>query len=192
MDKQYFTWYFSGVFTGVTQGLSLHPGSGGSCSPPLLLGGKGILKTIIFLAVFQSITPGLRFPWERRLYIHNRYIYFPTADICAVLGTRAVLRFTVIYISLLHLFRLYKLYIWSIFSLFSSTSIQAPLGLVSQPMLKLWPSWRVECHPSLRQKSPSVPLWWFIQLLKCCRCAQLCAKHRDQVCLLSKAAWKVR
>lgn len=48
MDKQYFTWHFSGIFTGVTHGLSLHPGSGTSCSPPLLLGGKGILKTTFF------------------------------------------------------------------------------------------------------------------------------------------------
>lgn len=53
MDKQYFTWHFSGIFTGVTQGLSLHPGSGTSCLPPLLLGGKGILKTIFFFCFLK-------------------------------------------------------------------------------------------------------------------------------------------
>lgn len=158
MDKQYFTWHFSGIFTGVTQGLSLHPGSGTSCSPPLLLGGKGILKTIFFFSVFQSVTPGLRFPlrWECRLYIHNRLIYFPAADICASGNTdhAAVHSKPYAYILQLHLLRLYKQYIWSIFSPLSSTSIQAPPGLVSQPMLKLRPSWRGSVSPACVRNRP--------------------------------------
>lgn len=64
--------YFYGVFTGVTLGLSLRPGSLRSHSPqvkPRMTLGWGVVLKIIF-SVSQSKTPDMKFlfRWEHKLY----------------------------------------------------------------------------------------------------------------------------